>query len=685
MKQHFHLFLCIICAFLSANTVWGQFDTTYWYSYGLPDYYVKQPDVMAFKAVNGAAYTGLIDTNAVDTIVYQGDRRDKANEVYFKPTATLSDIQSQLQLLYASGELEMLYPTITRNPYLVGYMNGWYIIDDLVLVNFVNPYVTQLEVDSFMLRWDLSPYHQPDLGNLPVGGNYTYIFRVNLPARSNYGFIETAREMFLQEQGFVQEASPNIVNLPMGESVSLNGSGNPSVVPPVPCNNGFPDEYYYEQWYIDNPGNWTFSASGMPNDVSTFDADADICDCWAAGLSGQGINIAVLGDGGYDFNTPDLANKFVGQWDCTVNPCVPVINITIAATGYEMCLVIAAEENTPNSQFNTENIVGVAYNSTVTPIRVSSVGASGSQTSLDILVRAYELTLSSNVTAAVVATTFFSTLNNAFLSNAMNDHVTLGRGGKGTILIAHTGFNTFSPAPNLPTYPASYFDQVLSVTSSDPNDELHGELINPDWAAAGSTNYGSQYDIAVPGTPIYIGSTGNQGSYGNYNFKTGSGSVGIAAGIAAMLLQFNSNLTYTQMINLFRQGAEKVGGYTYNIPGTTAGAGSKSNEFGYGRVSCKNMINATVAIEQSSYETAITINENPFDNTLNFKWFNSHYEEIEASLWDIKGTKVVEKSFQVSNSSYEITTSHLAAGVYTLRISAKGNVISNAVKVIKLP
>ncbi len=131
LLQFFSLFLLLI-----GNAVIYAQSSTYWYVDNLPDVWFYQPDVFAFKCWNGQAFTGTTNPLLVDSIVHHLDRRDKAVEVYFNPSATPLQRIAEIQSIYGSGQIEMPYITLTRDTLVPRTEEEWFVLDNLILVNF---------------------------------------------------------------------------------------------------------------------------------------------------------------------------------------------------------------------------------------------------------------------------------------------------------------------------------------------------------------------------------------------------------------------------------------------------------------------------------------------------------------------------------------------------------------------
>ena len=109
---------------------------------------------------------------------------------------------------------------------------------------------------------------------------------------------------------------------------------------------------------------------------------------------------------------------------------------------------------------------------------------------------------------------------------------------------------------NTPHYPAAY-ENVVAVSATNSSDTL-----------ASFSNYGDWIDIAAPGTSILT--TNRYSGYGYWNGTSFSSP--IVAGLAALILSVEPDLTNAQVVDLIEQYADDIGDPGYDI------------NFGHGRV-----------------------------------------------------------------------------------------------------
>ncbi|GHU86882.1 hypothetical protein FACS1894153_4520 [Bacteroidia bacterium] len=199
---------------------------------------------------------------------------------------------------------------------------------------------------------------------------------------------------------------------------------------------------------------------------------------------------------------------------------------------------------------------------------------------------------------------------NTAITNAINNATTNGRNGKGCVVVFSSGNNNSSSV----NYPGS-LSNVIAVGAIDRCGIRSGRIdivsnsCDP-WCTIcqpGSA-YGSDLDVVAPGTNVYT--TDRQGSAGyntasgiNGNYYSSFGGTSAAcphvAGVAALILSVNPNLTGQQVRDIIESSAQKVrqgtGSGKYNYQ-TTSGHpnGTWHEQMGYGLVDAYAAVQSAV-------------------------------------------------------------------------------------------
>ncbi len=684
-----------MCFTISSLSTSAQ-ATTWWYNNGVPDSVYLQTDVFSFRCFGGVAYTGGYDTLIIDSIIHRSTRPDAANDVFFDPSSTLPQRLAAVQSIDSTGQLEIFYLNIstTTDPFS---SNNWYTLDNKILVNFTTTYPDSLTIDSFMNKYSLTLEYEP-LDSLPVttGCSYTYIFKFNLPSNQPNGFMyvpELLQDMFEDSTHVACLASPNVVNI--RSAGNTFGSPPPAVEPQESfvydmCGNGDPnDEFRDFQWYIHNDGFNEEDFFGGPTCSpaavdGTVGADAKICECWNEGLSGQGVNVCIIATGDVYFNPnhADLQNQPYNptkMWDCTgIGNCITLVSDISTGNGMRMGGIVA---NTKNNNFA---IAGIAENAELSHIKIGNDFTSDAS-----MVKALQVALVMNVD--IIATEYVSSVFSGAIMAELRKHNEVGREYNhgvfyGTIIISPTGHQEAGCAGTvLSQFPARYNwngsplePEVIGVIASNEYDKLqegyrdHYNCIVPCIGGgitqdAFPSNFGSQYDIAAPGTNMFWAPYGNTWM-DRWTRKSQDGDmVAIVAGVVALLLEDKFHQGFLEMRDRLRSGADKVGGYNYLPPLM------HSNALAAGRINCLNSLlgwplsTSTIKDENQT----ISIIHNPENWDINFDGLT--IGEFVGTLYDMNGSVINKFTINNGVQSYSLSHKNLSAGLYIINLSNSKN------------
>lgn len=357
---------------------------------------------------------------------------------------------------------------------------------------------------------------------------------------------------------------------------------------------------------------------------------------------GEGVRVAVL-DEGVDLNHTDLKANLLLGYDATGNNSKGAPNYhTDDAHGTSCAGIIAAEAN-------NIGITGIAYDAKIFPIRIAysngiplGIRGRGWITSNEIIGNAINWTWQKG--ADVLSNSWGGGSPSFIISEAINNALTKGRNGKGCVVVFATGnYNTEV------SYPANSNADIITVGAISPC----GERKSPsscDTEKWGS-NYGRELDVMAPG--VLIATTDLQGDNG-YNpkvfihreaggtkltsdfsdkdytncFNGTSSACPHVAGVAALILSVNPDLTAKQVADIIEQTAQKVGGYNYQNTYTRPN-GTWNNEMGYGLVDAyKALQKATIAgPDEFCLKTDATFELiAPIPNDATIKWEDPEYK-----------------------------------------------------------
>lgn len=296
---------------------------------------------------------------------------------------------------------------------------------------------------------------------------------------------------------------------------------------------------------------WGLNNSQNPN------IDINICDAWNI-TEGNGVNVAVL-DQGIELNHNDLQNNISqNSYDTESNSSPSQI---FGNHGTHVAGTIAAIKN------NNLQVVGVAPQATLLSVRNSLAGTPNSR-----IRRADGINWAWQNGADIISNSWGSAVQYDVIDDAIDNALTNGRNGLGTIIVFATG-NDFGAV----AYPANSNPNILSVGS-----------ITSTGVRSNFSNFGNQLDVVAPGSGI-LSTVNNNGTA---TFDGTSMATPHVSGVAALILSVNPNLTFQQVNNIIESTAQKVGTYNYT---NTAGRpnGTWDDEMGYG------LVDAFAAVQQA--------------------------------------------------------------------------------------
>jgi len=287
------------------------------------------------------------------------------------------------------------------------------------------------------------------------------------------------------------------------------------------------DPLYAEQWALNNTGQAVQYGSG--NLVGTPGVDLAMQDAWDITTGSSDVIVSVV-DEGVDLSHPEFSGRLVPGYDFVNDDNDP--NPTgDDAHGTACAGIVGASGN------NNLGVAGIAWNVNIMPVKALQDGT-GSWADI-----ASGIIFSADNNADIISLSLGGTSYSSTLENAVNYAFDLG-----CALFASSG-NSNNDLGLYPSYPGAMANTVC-IGAMSPC----GERTNPascdgeDWWGS---NYGSVMDFLAPGTRNYTtditGAAGySSGDYAPY-FNGTSSACPHAAGVAALMLSVNPNLTNTQI------------------------------------------------------------------------------------------------------------------------------------------
>ena len=685
-----------------------------------PEEWQYQRDIFAFECAEGAAYTGEYDTLIIDTMIHRTERRVQMMEVFFNIDATTESKLDEIAAIRNHEDYQREFPTITKD-WEEPYNNQkWYILDDLIFVEFFDPAIDSTDLADFMDRNNLSLYRAPDTPFVS-GLSYVHQFLIDdIPESYFEDPASTYSTIIEEENTLVKDALPNVTNIRMANPAWGGISGGSGSAGTTPFNCGTQTVYDQflgtpgqgmQQWHIDNDGTYTNTLTSLG--TATSGADANICACWSAGLSGDGEIAIVIATSDYNLGHNEFSGVFLGS-RANVDPITgqPIgvgRDFSPAGpigTGYGAPITSQPTNGGAGGQFLS------AYLAANWSLSSTSIADGGAGVAPEMQIIPYQITSGYNITYQFTSVEF-NKIYDAFVSAVeidktdidneelikiivtdlaadgpsfafQTDHILhdaiKGLHSQGRAIIAPAGVSLSSSSSGSGStgnfYPAAW-DEVIGVIASTPEDEK--KEASDDWnyppgSLYYATNYGTQYDVAAPGGAIWVPSGGTS-SFSSGNLNPVNASVATVAGIVAMLWEDDPNLSLTQLRWKLRNGADQVGGYSYT--------NDISAEMGHGRVNCGAALTAnpwTTGIAQMENRYEIHV-ENPVREELQLSHI-AFGKQTRLQIHDLYG-KVLTSHFIAPNEEItQLSVSHLSSGVYFLRLEQENKMIWSQ-KVIK--
>ena len=292
------------------------------------------------------------------------------------------------------------------------------------------------------------------------------------------------------------------------------------------------DPMFGEQWGLHNSEN--------------LGIDISVCDAWNYS-TGKNIKIAIL-DEGVDMNHIDLAANIGNLSYDAVTHSSP--NINQDAHGTHCAGIAAAVKD------NGILIAGVAPEATIVPIRIS-FGVDEP----NLLSRADGITWAYQNGVDIISNSWKSIHFDA-IDEAIENAFRYGRNGKGCVVVFASG-NEHKDSVD---FPANCNDTILAVGA-----------INRNGVRPSFSNYGTELDIVAPGLSI-LSTVLNDTT----DVMSGTSmACPHVAGVAALILERNSELTVNQVNSIINSNAKKIPGVNFNVLKPN---GSWNCEYGYGLV-----------------------------------------------------------------------------------------------------
>lgn len=636
-------------------------------------WFYNQKDVFCFNFTDNSIYDSSLPY-FIDTMFTYSNSHSIFNAVCFNETATELMKSNFINGIINLSKFNTLAYGISprREKYS---KKKYYPTDDLLLVVFKKPNVSDFDLTDFMDKYNLDLVHKPSL-ELPSGSGWIHIFKLR----------EHPKDKFLTTVSLsnkINENEPNLVKLSEPNSFSAI---------PFACDainelSASPDNNNYT-WYIGNDGGTVYNGH---NGVT--DADADICECWNENLSGNGIKIGIVDFGGFEMNHPDFIGADIPfVFDASSNNIKYSQNFyynndsTTQSHAMLVGGIIIAQPN--NIQGNKGHSIGSAYNATFYPYLCGNIIITGGG-SLSNIAKAIQRAVLDKVDVLNMS---FGLGTYGTLTADISNAVSTGRPDpnnpstkRGMVITAAVGnadsyVYTTSPSHVEPIFPANQ-SYTLGIGYSTPEDyraTTSNIGIEGTYSWGIPTGTGSIYadhtyhfDVVAPGVVMrstnYVYGNGN-----GYLLVSGSSLASpLVASIVAMILEKRPDLTYQQIQEIIRNGAEKVN--SINDGGPYEYLYGYNQKMFFGRVSCINSLQIAETLSLQEISQANAKVKDMGDGIFIIEAINIPLSEVH--LYGLDGKLILEKNN--TSNSLSIDLNNYPQGMYVLNlIDTKGQLFS---------
>ena len=369
--------------------------------------------------------------------------------------------------------------------------------------------------------------------------------------------------------------------------------------------------------------------TGFDNDQWNMQ-DMNLCSVWGDGIKGAGIKVAII-DNGVDISNPEFDNMTVAG---ARNASVPGANPATILGSSPSNTHATGLAGIIFSNHDSLYIAGMAPEASLVNVSFAAPAASYSDYLVAAAHRAFSYAVDTAHSDVILCAwdlqtwSVPSSILEADIVNAMEN----GRYGKGATVVFAAG-NTANLDSNI-LYPANFDDRILVVGGIDRQHSWFN-----------TSRFGSKLDVVAPGNSVPT-TYYSQYMYHTMVFYSTSIAAAHAAGLAALILSANPNLTRHQVDRIIKGTAQKVGGYTYGYSSVQP-VGSWNAKMGHG------LLDATAAVEQATSTPAydLWIKDDGMDDTGNEPNYDSYpvYESPSIHVFPLGYTS------EVYNLNYDQT------------------------------
>lgn len=560
----------------------------------------KAPDAFAVRLEHGRA----ANTAALEAALGQPAAEIRHFDSVIPERLEVFRITDEAELETTMEELRQApNADVVTHVYTVDATPGGEIIPTGTMTIQFKPGVTKTQQEDILAEFGLAVV--ADLDFLTNG------YTVKLTHASTENPLKIAAK--LQQRAEIELAEPDL-------SVSASFEYRPA------------DTLYQAQWHLENRGDLLGLKAG---------ADVKAEAAWELTRGARSITICIIDDGfdlGHpDFTAPDklVAPRDFGQNDLNPNPALKGENHGTACAG-----VALAEEN-------GQGVVGLAPRCALMPIRMANVNISDNSI-VDYF--QYAIDHEADVISCSWSARPWDFPLSAKMSGIIHKAATAGRQGKGIVILFAAG-NQARPLNGVKDGQISYqgfalHPDVLAVGASNSLDRR-----------ASYSNYGPELTLCAPssGSPgRTVVTTDRRGAagymLGDYTDSFGgtSSATPLAAGLAALILSVNPELTAAEVRQIMLDTADKID------PEHGQYVNGHSPWYGYGRINAYQAVRRA----QDTIERARPTEGSPSQAGLHLKITNIELALVEPSSPDVTRLLAAKTSFEMSGGNAATITAN---------------------------
>jgi len=356
------------------------------------------------------------------------------------------------------------------------------------------------------------------------------------------------------------------------------------------------DDLLSHLWHLKNTGkvadvNWPLKP----------DADSKVIDAWRRmGNTGSDDVVIAVIDNGFDLSHPDLKDSVYKPWDLWSNSS-RIQHGDPRFTHGTPCASVALAAS------NGKGIVGAAPNAKFMPV-------SGTSFSLRATEEMFEYCVKNE---ADIISCSWGTTDPLYSLSAIKEEVikeaaTKGRDGKGCVVLFAVGneskdyINYYSAHPDVIAVGASTSKDEHADYSNRGSDVTVCAPSNGDWPIIAARAWWDEGVSWETGNYKFWRDGKERGDVGKYkHFGGTSSSTPLVAGICALLLSVNPDLTAKQVKEILIKTAEKIGSpLEYDTDG-------HSLKYGYGKVNADKAVKEALRYRDEQVGTSQPVIEEP--------------------------------------------------------------------------